>query len=105
FVAQDGEQPCLHIGAGLERALLRPGLHDRILNKVVGAVVTSGQRHAESAQTAQAGQQRTLEVLVIAINICRHYFGSPPEADFSAARAASSSMSSRSRNLSGMASS
>ncbi|MND78536.1 hypothetical protein D3C80_702500 [compost metagenome] len=50
FVAKDGEQPRTHVGACREAFLVRPGLHDRILNEVVRLVVATGQGHGKGTQ-------------------------------------------------------
>ncbi|CDX34676.1 hypothetical protein MPLSOD_20196 [Mesorhizobium sp. SOD10] len=63
FVAQNGEQPCLEIGARLEAFMLVPRLDQRFLDEVVGSVGILRQRHGESAQTRDGAEQLGLEAL------------------------------------------
>ncbi|MNL73536.1 hypothetical protein D3C87_1990100 [compost metagenome] len=50
LIAKDGEQPRTNVGACREAFLVRPGLHDRILNEVVRLVVATGQGHGKGTQ-------------------------------------------------------
>src|SRR5262245_44884037 len=49
-VAQDGEQPCLEIGAFAERVEMVPGLEQGLLHKVVGALPVAAKRHGKRAK-------------------------------------------------------
>src|SRR5690606_34112369 len=57
LVAQDGEHPCLEIGARLERRLLVPRLHQRLLHQIVGPVGVLRQRYGEGAQAGDGVEQ------------------------------------------------
>lgn len=53
FIAQDRKQPGLYVGAGLERILLGPRFHDRVLDEIIRAVGIADQRYCECAQLRQ----------------------------------------------------
>jgi hypothetical protein len=61
LVAQDGEEPGLHIRAHLEMILLGPGLHDGVLDKIIGPVMTAGQRNGEGPEAWQSREKFALE--------------------------------------------
>ena len=51
-VAQDGEEPGLEVGPFLERLQMVPGLEQRFLHEIVGALLVAAKRNGESAQAA-----------------------------------------------------
>src|SRR5690606_34419082 len=57
FVAQDGEQPRLEVGARLEALMLVPGLDQRLLHQVVRLVGVLGQRHRKGPQTGNRAEK------------------------------------------------
>ena len=57
FVAQDGEQPGLQVGAQLERRLMGPSLGQRFLNEVVGAFAVADQCDAECPEARNGFQK------------------------------------------------
>jgi hypothetical protein len=52
-VAQNGEQPCGHVGAGLEGIEIGPGPQQRFLHEIVGAVDIAA--HSEMANARSEG--------------------------------------------------
>lgn len=62
FVTQDGEEPSLQVGAGLETRLLVPGLDERFLDQIIGLVAVVRQRDRECSQTGDGPKQTGLEL-------------------------------------------
>jgi hypothetical protein len=63
-VAQDGEQPGLHVGARLEAVDIRDRPHERLLHEVVGTVDVRGQRDREGAQVRRRPEHDVAKVAV-----------------------------------------
>ncbi len=89
LVAQDREEPGLEIGAGLERVLLVPRLHEGFLHEIVGAVEGARQRRREGTQVRDDGDEFFAKVGVL-----RHVAQFPSFDDFDLASAASRASSS-----------
>src|SRR5690606_27426029 len=99
FIPKNCKQPGPHVGTCSKAGLICPSLHDRVLNKIVCLVMTTGQRYSKSPQVGQGCEKIALETTII---ILRHrhftFIGF-------VLRSASSSFSRRSRKRSGMPSS
>ena len=50
MIAQDGEQPSRHVGAGLEGIDVGERAQQRLLHEIVGAVDVAAQRNREGAE-------------------------------------------------------
>jgi hypothetical protein len=62
-VAQDGEQPGVQVGAGLETVDVLPGPHDRVLDEVVGPVGAVRERDRKGAQARDCGEEGVADVV------------------------------------------
>src|SRR3981189_2109012 len=57
-IAQDREQPCRHVGAGLERIEVRPGAQKSFLHEVVSTIDITGQRNRKGSQAWDCPKHR-----------------------------------------------
>src|ERR1700751_3602165 len=61
FVSQDGEEPCLEVGAGFEAAAMLPGFCERGLRQILGQILVLTQGAREGAQERYKGDELALE--------------------------------------------
>src|SRR5690606_23513112 len=62
LVAQDGEKPCAQIRARLKAGLLVPGLYQRFLYEIIGAIGVFRQRNGKGPQARYGLQQAGPEI-------------------------------------------
>ena len=71
LVAKNREQPRLHISSGFEGLTRLPGLDERFLRKVIGALRPAGKRSGKGAQERNERQQFVLERLGVKVRPAR----------------------------------